>query len=274
MKYILLALLQGITEFVPVSSSGHLVFFQKVFGFKEHMLSFDIILHLATTLAVIVFLRKDLSMMAKEWVKAFSYLLKKDGVKKAWNEFAYFRLGGLMIVALVPAIIIGVTLDEFIEKMFGSLLFVGIAFFVTGAILFFTKHISSNRELKKVNSMDAFLIGVSQALAIVPGVSRSGFTIAMGIFRGLDKNVAARFSFLLSIPTILAASIYKLKDGLGEFSIGISWLIGSFVVAFLSGYLALIFLSKMVAKAKFHYFSFYCWLMGAISIGLFFLNKA
>ena len=273
MRYILLALLQGITEFVPVSSSGHLVFFQKVFGFNEPMISFDIILHLATTLSVIIFLRKDLYAMGQEWKQAFPFLLKNGGFRKAWKDFAYVRLGVLLLISIIPAIIIGATLNDFIEKMFASLLFVGLAFMVTGTILFFTKYIGSSRMFKKVNISDALWIGIAQAMAIVPGVSRSGMTIAMGIFRGLDKNVAARFSFMLSIPTIIAAAIYKLKDGLGEFTVSMPWLISSFVMAFLSGYLALIVLSRMVAKAKFHYFSFYCWMMGAISIILAVLKK-
>ncbi|MCP4650652.1 MAG: undecaprenyl-diphosphate phosphatase [PVC group bacterium] len=267
MEYFLLALFQGVTEFVPVSSSGHLVFFQRIFGFEEPMLAFDIILHLATTLAVIVFLYKDLCVMLKEVFLALKSCIKGKALREVWREFTYLRICVFMAAALIPAIIIGVALKDIIENLFGSMRFVGIAFIITGCVLFITKRLSSNnREMKNMNIKDALIIGIAQAAAIMPGISRSGMTIASGIFRGLDKNVAARFSFMLSIPTILAASVYQLKDGLGELGVSMPVMTGSFLIAFISGYIALVVLSKMISKAKFHYFSYYCWTMGIITI--------
>lgn len=270
----LLAFMQGMTEFLPVSSSGHLVFFQKVFGFKEPMLLFDIILHLATTLSVIVFLRKELILLFKNFFSAMNLIFRGEKVSTVWKNFLYFRISLLIFVALIPAIVIGASLSGFIEKMFVSFKAVGVCFLITGTVLFFTRQLSPNRQIEQVNVLDAFFIGLAQAAAIFPGISRSGLTISAGMFRGLDRNFAAKFSFILAIPTILAAAIYELRNGIDEIRIGIVSLVLFFCIAFVSGYIALVILSKMISKAKFHYFSYYCWLMGIISIVLSFrINK-
>jgi len=267
LKYLYLALLQGLTEFLPVSSSGHLVFYQKVFGFNEPLLCFDIILHLATALSVIVFLKNDLKNIITETFFSLKQVINGKKVIDVWQENSNLRLGVLVGIAIVPAIIFGLLFNNIIESMFGSLKLVGITFLVTGTILFLTKY-TNQKTRSDLNLKDALSIGLVQAMAIIPGISRSGSTIACGMFRGLNKNLAARFSFILAVPTILAAGVYKLKHGIGEINISISIIFVAFFIAFLSGYISLIFLSKMIAKAKFHYFAYYCWMMGAISIYL------
>ncbi|MFH1062680.1 MAG: undecaprenyl-diphosphate phosphatase [Candidatus Omnitrophota bacterium] len=267
MKYIYLALLQGLTEFLPVSSSGHLVFFQKVFGFQEPLLCFDIILHLATALSVIIFLKKDLQLIIYDTVIAIKQIIKGKNFSIVWQEYNNFRLGVFVCVAIAPAIIFGLFFHAMIESMFSSLKLVGVSFLGTGTVLFITKYAKQNSR-HDFNLKDALSIGLAQAVAIIPGISRSGLTISSGILRGLDRNLAARFSFILAVPTIIAAGVYKLKHGIGEINISILILTISFLVAFLSGYVCLIFLSKMIAKAKFHYFAYYCWFMGLISIFL------
>jgi len=267
LEYLYLALFQGLTEFLPVSSSGHLVFYQKIFGFQEPLLCFDIILHLATALSVIVFLKNDLKKILSETFSALKQIIDGKNFLTVWQEHAMFRLGGFVCIAILPAIFVGLLFSDIIEGMFGSLRLVGLTFLITGTILFLTQFArQGNRD--DFNMKDALLIGLAQAIAIVPGISRSGSTIACGMFRGLDKNLAARFSFILAVPTILAAGIYKLMHGIGEINISILVLCSSFFIAFLSGYVSLVFLSKMIAKAKFHYFAYYCWLMGGISIFL------
>ncbi len=267
-NYLILALLQGVTEFIPVSSSGHLVLFQQIFGFEKPMLFFDIMLHLATSLAVIVFLRKELILISKDSFSAIGGRFKGKSWPELWQQFYYFKLGVLVMLAIIPAIIIGVTLNGFIEKLFVSVRAVGVTFIITGSILFFTKYISPKRKIETLNARDALFIGIAQAVAIIPGLSRSGLTIATGIFRGLDKKLAARFSFILSVPTILAAAVYKLSSETNALQISTGNLILSFIAAFLSGYIALVILSKMIARAKFHYFSYYCWTIGIISMAL------
>ncbi len=265
MKYLYLALLQGLTEFLPVSSSGHLVFYQKVFGFQEPLLCFDIILHLATTLSVIIFLKNDLKKIFIETFVSLKQVINGKSFVSVWQEHAMFRLGVFVFVAILPAVLFGLMFSDMIEKMFGSLKLVGVTFILTGTILFLTKFVGKNNR-KDFRLKDALFIGLAQAISIIPGISRSGSTIACGMFRGLDKNLAARFSFILAVPTIIAAGIYKLMHGIGEINISIVVLGVSFFIAFLSGYVSLFFLSKMIAKAKFHYFAYYCWLMGCISI--------
>jgi len=267
LKYLYLALLQGLTEFLPVSSSGHLVFYQKVFGFQEPLLCFDIILHLATALSVIIFLKKDLKTIMAETFISLKQIISGKKFIFIWQENSSFRLGILIFIAILPAIVFGLLFSNIIEVMFGSLKLVGITFLFTGTILFLTKY-ANQKTRSEFNLKDALIVGLAQAVAIIPGISRSGSTIACGMFRGIDKNLAARFSFILAVPTIIAAGIYKLKHGIGEINLSILMIIISFCVAFLSGYISLIFLSKMIAKAKFHYFAYYCWLMGAISIYL------
>ncbi len=266
LHYLFLACLQGVTEFLPVSSSGHLVFFQEIIGFEEPLLSFDIILHLATVLAVLVFLRKDLFLMLQEWGLAFKKVAQGKSFKEVWSELEYLRMFVFVAVALIPAILVGLIFHSIIDNMFNSLRVITVSFFITGTVLFLTRGKGTPKNKRQLTLIDAFLIGLAQAVAIIPGISRSGMTISSGIFRGINKELAARFSFLLSIPTIAAAAIYKLKDGMGEISISNFELSLSFLFAFLSGYFTLLILSKMIARAKFHYFSFYCWGMGVVCI--------
>jgi len=271
-KYLVLAFLQGATEFIPVSSSGHLVFFQRIFGFEQPLVFFDIVLHLATMLSVIMFLRKELLLIAQESIMAIKNLCTGKRWHKVWQEFSYFRLGLFVFIAIIPAVLAGIVLADFIEKMFSSLKVVGVSFLITGTVLFWTKYVSSKRQMKTFNFLDAFLIGIFQAVALFPGISRSGMTISAGIFRGLDKKNAARFSFILSVPTIFAAAVYKLTTQIEEIQIDIILLSLFFMVSFLSGYLALTILSRMISQAKFYYFSYYCWGIGIISLGLGFLG--
>lgn len=267
MKFIFLALLQGITEFLPVSSSGHLVFYKKAFGLNEPLLIFDIILHIATALSVIVFLRKDLKLIFLESFFAINRLCRGDKFSDVWEKQNNFRTAVLVLAAFVPTVLVGLLLNQFADKLFDSLKVISITFFITGLILFSTKILKPIQK-NRVNILDAFLIGIVQAIAIIPGISRSGTTISCGIFRGIEKNISARFSFILAVPTVLAAGIYKLKDGFGQLNISTVTLLVSFAVAFLSGYVSLVILSKMIARAKFHYFAYYCWLMGAACIYL------
>lgn len=268
-----MGLAQGLTEFLPISSSGHLVFLQQVFGFKKPMLGFDILLHLATVLAVIVFLRRELFLIIREVFSSLNSLFQGQRSNELWEKFYNFKLFILILFALLPTILAGWLLKESIEKIFISLLSVGIGVLITGIVLFFTKFIMPKKDIKNFNLRDAFFVGVAQAIAIVPGISRSGLTISAGIFCGLDKNLAVKFSFLLSVPTVLAASLYKIKGGFEIENISALILVFSFLVAFVTGYLALIFLSKVIAKARFHYFSYYCFLFGLVSIVLSIINK-
>jgi len=267
-RYLILALVQGLTEFLPISSSGHLVFLQQIFNFEQPLLSFDIMLHLATSLSVIIFLRSELALMSKELFLVLGRLFIKRSWAGVLSEFAYFRLFVFLVIAFLPAVVIGLLWSAALEQLFVSLKAVGGSLLFTGLVLYLSRFIASTRGIKHINFRDALFIGLAQAIAIIPGISRSGLTIASGMFRGLDRNLAAKFSFLLSLPTILAAAVYKLKDIDSLTSIGIFNLLICFFIAFSSGCLALKILSRIIAKAKFHYFAFYCWMLGVVILVL------
>jgi undecaprenyl-diphosphatase len=197
---------------------------------------------------------------------AIKRIRKGQTLKKIWRELLYLRLFVFVCIALIPTVFFAIMILPIIKSMFSSLRVVSFGFFFTGTVLFLTKYVSVKKKPGKFKGVDAFIIGIAQAVAIIPGVSRSGLTIAGGIFRGINRQLAARFSFLLAVPTIAAAACYGLKDGLGKISMSMQDLGLSFIVAFISGYVALVILSKMVAQARFHYFSYYCWTMAVISI--------
>lgn len=240
---IFLGVLQGLTEFFPVSSSGHLALAQSLLpNFTQPGVLFDVLLHLATLLAVVVYFRKDiLSLFSSNW-KWLIYL----------------------VVGTIPAGLVGVLFKDIIEGMFTNIKLIGGALIFTGIILFISDRFKKTD--KKLNWGRSLIIGIGQALAITPGISRSGATMCTGIFCGVERGTAFKFSFLLSIPAILGAVV--LESGhlvtIGRAEIG-PYLSGM-LFAFLFGYLALVFLSKIVLKKKFTYFAVYCWILGIVSL--------
>ena len=253
-KYAVLGIIQGLTEFLPVSSSGHLVFFQNVFGFKEAPLFFDILLHLATGIAVIYFLRKEL----------FEIIKNLFNVKSE-----YFKLGLLLVVASVPTAFMGVLLKDYAQQLFSSAKHAGIALLVTGSVLYVVSKLKINSEAKTITGvkyLDAVIIGIVQGIAIIPGISRSGFTIAAGLSRRLDREFAAKFSFMLSIPAILGALVFEFSDGIKTIGSDFIYMIPGFIAAMLVGFWSLGFLMKIIKGMKLRYFSYYCWIVGIVVI--------
>ncbi|MBI2054203.1 MAG: undecaprenyl-diphosphate phosphatase [Candidatus Staskawiczbacteria bacterium] len=175
---IILGIVQGITEFLPISSSGHLVLLQKMFGIKEPPIFFDTLIHFATILAVIFYLRKEIWSVLK-------------GLNKKENQ----RLVLLILLATIPAVVVGFSMKDEIDEIFNSLSLLAVSFLITALILFLTKFFENGKKnLEKLSWLDSLLIGIFQALAILPGVSRSGGTISAGFFRGLDRTSAFKFS--------------------------------------------------------------------------------
>ncbi len=243
---VILGIVQGITEWLPISSSGHLVILQELFRVDVGLL-FDLVLHLGTLLAVIIYFRKEIYNIILSVVR---FDFKSDGG----------RLFLFILIGSVPAGVVGFLFNDFVEKLFSSLFVVGIALIITGIFLFVCERWSKERKL---NFFDSVLIGIAQAVAIIPGISRSGSTIGTGMLLGVKKEDAAKFSFLLSIPAILGGNIYEfLKGGAGSFEIA-PLLIG-FLTAFVFGYLSLGFLMRLIRQKKFHYFSYYCIALGLV----------
>lgn len=243
-----LGAVQGLTEFLPVSSSGHLVLFQKIFGLKEAPVFFDTMLHGATLAAVIFYLRKDILDILKNIQKNKKIII-------------------LIVLGTIPAVLFGLFFKDAIEKSFNSSWLLSAGFFATAGLIFLTKFfMAKGKDFSGIKRLDALIVGVFQALSILPSVSRSGATIASGIFMGIEKQAALKFSFLLSIPAILGAIVLQVSD-INKVSSGeIFYSAIGFLPAMLLGFWSLKFLDKYVATAKFSLFAYYCVFIGILSL--------
>ena len=241
---------------MPVSSSGHLVFFQSLLGLEEAPIFFDVMLHLGTLLAVVVFFWTDIRKIM-EGIK--STLTREEENQKEAKLFLW------IILATIPTGLMGFLFKDWFESFFSKPKLVGGMLILTGLVLWLTRW--AKKEGKPLGGMgwfDAILIGVAQGIAIIPGISRSGATISMGLFCGLDRELSGKFSFLLSVPAILGATLleYKKIDTVSDLG---TILIGT-AVAFGVGVLALTFLMKIVKVGKIFSFSYYCCGMGMLMI--------
>ena len=241
---ILLGLLQGFTEFLPVSSSGHLVLAQHYLGFEEPLLTFDIAVHMGTLAAVISAFWGD--------VKA----LLKNPISKTML---------LLIIGTLPAVLAALLLGDYIDAMFSSLTVVTLALILTGLLLQISDSFSGQSRVEDMSYQKVLIVGLFQAAAIVPGLSRSGSTIFGSLFSGLNREEAARFSFLLSIPVILGAACKQMLDmrHIGDISLHWTYLLGA-VVAAVVGYASIRLFLKLLGKKSLRYFGYYCWALAAL----------
>jgi undecaprenyl-diphosphatase len=260
---VLLAILQGFTEFLPVSSSGHLVLAQELLNLHDpQMIIFDVFVHFGTLISVVFVFWKDILQILQSFVKAFATMKLKEEYEKT----EHFRLGVAIIIGTIPAGIIGLLYRHQIEAAFTDPKLVAMNLVITGLILFLTR-LAKPVTGKKVGLAAAFIIGLAQAVAILPGISRSGSTMSTALYLKTSPLQAARFSFLLSVPVIAGAALlegYKLfKHGntLGTMPL----LIGT-VVSAIAGYYAIKVLLKIMEKGKFSWFSFYCLTIGVLGI--------
>lgn len=264
---VMLGIIQGLTEFLPVSSSGHLVLLQNLFGIREPELLFDISLHLGTLLAVfIVFYKKILRIL--QTLLRLPALIKSSGnLKSVFADNEEIRIFALILIGSIPTAILGILFHKIADQIFGAVWIVGVMLLVTGTLLWFTRQMSDEgRPLIKVSIRDALMIGLIQGMAIMPGISRSGATISMALFLGMNREVAGRYSFLLSIPAILGALILGLNSTIIQTDIpGKTILLGT-VIAGIVGYIALKVLLRMVKQGHLYYFAPYCWLLGAATL--------
>lgn len=268
LQFILLGILQGVTEFLPISSSGHLVLLPALLRWNipdEKAFVFNILVQVATLIAVIVYFWKDLLEI---FSAVFSGLLHS---KPFENSAA--RLGWYIILATIPAGLAGLLIKDTVEEAFSSPSLVAVFLLITAGLLIVSEKIGKrNRDLTKLYWVDAVVIGLSQALAIFPGISRSGATITGGMTRNLDRPSAARFSFLMSIPIMLAAGVLALMD-LSAIPEAVAWLpefIPGFIASAITGYLSIKWLLKFLLTRSLYGFAIYCAALGIIS--LIFLN--
>jgi len=247
-QVLILAIIQGIMEWLPISSSGHLVVVQQHLGLKVPLI-FDVSLHVGTLCVIIVAFRKDIA----EIVKA---LYKLDFKSEEGKLAIHIALGS------IPTAIIGLLFHDIFKLLFNSTLAVGTALIITGFILYFSKLRKNGKEL---SYLDSLLIGIAQGVAIAPGISRSGITLSTGFLRRIKKEVIFRYSFLLSIPAVIGATVMESKDlVMGE--VDMLALLFGVVVSMVVGYVSLKLLLKIVLKEKFHLFAYYCWIIGLIIV--------
>lgn len=250
-------MIQGLTEFLPISSSGHLVFFQSFFGLKESPLFFDVMLHFSTLLAVLLFFRKDVLTLIQGTIDLFRGRNPQEGrTLLLW-----------VFVANIPTGVIGLLFKDWFELLFSKPRMVGFMFLLTGFTLWLTRWTNQRgRPLKEMRWIDALLIGTAQGMAIIPGISRSGTTISMALLCGLERELSGRFSFLISIPAILGALVLEWGK-IGSSPERVILMVGM-VTAFGIGLLSLSFLMKMIKIGKISNFSYYCFAMGGLTLFL------
>ncbi|MBF0550222.1 MAG: undecaprenyl-diphosphate phosphatase [Deltaproteobacteria bacterium] len=261
-KAVILGIIQGITDFLPVSSSAHLLILQHFLGIAEPDALVDVCLHLGTLTAVVAFYRRQVAGVVTEFWWMLWNVRQREELAAALNGRPALRAAILLIVGTIPTGIIGVTLKYQFEALFSSLLGVGLALIITGLILLGTCRVSdSSRRMHRMGILDAVIIGMIQGFAVMPGISRSGSTIAAALYLGLNRRVAATFSFLLCIPSILGASILKLHEShLTTLSLGP--ILAGTLVAALVGYQTIKLLVKIIDQGRFWLFAPYCVLMG------------
>ncbi len=247
---IFLGLIQGITEFLPISSSGHLAFFQNLWHLPKQSVVFDILLHSGTLMAILIFFRRDL----------IDILRKKR-----------FQLIILLFIASLPAGFFGYLFETKIEQSFASLKLIALGFLFTAFFLFISKYSPAKKDIKNISKSDAFIIGLAQALALLPGVSRSGLTISSAILRKIKPEAAYQFSFFLLIPITLGAIVLKIPALSREISNGsLPYYFFGTLTSFLTGILSLRFLSAIIKKKEFYWFSIYLIIMAGVCL---ILNK-
>lgn len=263
---IVLGLVQGLTEFLPVSSSGHLVLTQSLLGVNNPGLFLEIVLHLGTLVSVIIVYWQDVLGLFRG---LFSLITNPRGKRVPRELIAYRRMIGLLLLGATPAGILGLTLEPVFSRLFDSALSVGLALLLTGVVLFLiSRQRAGKRSFRQMTWFDALFVGLAQGLAITPGLSRSGMTISAALGRRLDRETATRFSFLLSLPTIAGAALLQIPDVLADVSqLGdISLLLVGFLAAVLAGVFAIKLVVNMLKKGKFEYFAYYVWIIGIIAI--------
>jgi undecaprenyl-diphosphatase len=265
---VLLGFFQGIAEFLPISSSGHLSLLQNILGLNDvgGDLFFDVLLHLGTLLAVFVVYRRDVAEMVRDLIALVRGLMAKE---KKIPPTEGVRMVLLLLVATLPLFAILPVKDR-VESLYTNTMFIGFALLATGFLLFASDRVRKpgKKTIRSATILDALLVGCGQAIAVVPGLSRSGTTISLGMLRGLDRKFAVRFSFLLSIPAVLGANILEIGDAVRagiDTSLLPVYLLGVAVAA-VAGFFAIHLVNLLAQKGKFGKFAYYCWTVGVIVI--------
>ena len=260
LKAVVLGILQGLTEFLPISSSAHLRIYPELFGWGDPGAAFTAVIQIGTELAVLIYFRKDIWRIASMWLRSL--------VKPEYRGHLDARMGWFIIIGSLPIVILGVLLKDVIERDFRNLWIIGTTLIVLGIVLGIADRFgSSDSEIKQITLRDAILMGAAQALALVPGVSRSGATLSMGRFLGFNREAATRYAFLLAIPAVVGAGLFELKeipDGDNDYGWGPT--IVATAVSFVVGYAAIAWLLRYVTTRSYTPFVLYRVALGAATL--------
>ena len=287
LEAIFMGFIQGLTEFLPVSSSGHLAIFKNIFQINTDTgILFDVLLHLGTLVAVFIVYYKDIFKMITEGVGLVidacynlgvlfqNKIKKKDLIYRRVIKNGYRKFDMLIIISTIPTAIIGFVAQDLVEAASEILVIPGICLIITAILLFISDRVpGGSKTPKQVTYTNAFGIGICQGLATMPGLSRSGTTITACVLSGFDRNFAVKYSFIMSIPAILGAAVLQLKD-IGSVKVAapeVGYYIVGMAVAAIVGYICIKTLLVIVRKKKFTYFAIYCLLIGVLSIGGYFI---
>ncbi|MBR2736025.1 MAG: undecaprenyl-diphosphate phosphatase [Firmicutes bacterium] len=269
---IILGLVQGLSEFLPISSSGHLAVFQHFMGIREEdILTFTVMLHFGTLLSIFVAYWSDIVALVKELFLMIADICTGKGIQMNKNETR--RLGVMIVIATIPAAVAGLLFEDFFNSLYSNMTFIGIGLLLTGTLLFSAeKWGGGDKDVEKMSMKSAFFVGICQALAMCPGISRSGMTMVGGLASKYNRAHAVRFAFLISIPTVLGAFLLELPDAMeaigqsSEAQMGAGALVIGVAVAAVSGYAAIKVMIRAVTNKKLIIFSIYTWMAGAALI--------
>jgi len=260
----LLGIFQGITEFLPISSSGHLVLARELLESPVMQgITFEVVVHFGTLCSILVYYAPEIRRILDS---LFGVIRRPASFRKAYREDKNFKLVLFILWSMIPALIIGLLFEDAIEARMMNSTSVGIMLIVTGVLLFLTHWLSS--ENKSLGWGNTFGVGLAQAMAILPGISRSGSTISAGLYMGIPRERIADFSFLMVIPVIAGAMILKIVEmAQTGIEVGAIWiLIAGFLSAFVSGYYALKYLIRILQKGGLHWFALYCWAVALVAL--------
>lgn len=257
-QYVFLGFFQGFTEPIPVSSSGHLVMLQNIFGVKMEDLSFEILLHFASLIAIIIIYWDDIVRLASN---GFKYLFKKEEAAKDDFNFILY-----LIVATIPAGVLGILFEDQIGQIFSTAKMVGISLIITGIALWVIRNLRGRKSDGELTLKDAIIVGLAQGVALIPGISRSGATLVAAMLLGMKQKTALRFSFLLFIPVSLGSTILSLDSFLStEFLAQWPLYLIAFITAGVATFFSLRWFMNIMARGNLIYFSIYCFIVGTIA---------
>ena len=260
LKAVVLGTLQGLTEFLPISSSAHLRIFPELFGWGDPGAAFTAVIQIGTELAVLIYFRQDIWRIATTWLRSL--------YRPEFRGHLDSRMGWYIIIGSLPIVVLGIVLKDVIERDFRNLWIIGVTLIVLGIILGVADRVSSDdKKIKELSLRDAVLMGAAQACALVPGVSRSGATISMGRFLGYEREAATRYAFLLAIPAVVGAGIFTLPDiGDGDNAYGWGPTLVATVVSFVVGYAAIAWLLRYVSTRSYLPFVLYRIGLGTLTL--------